>query len=53
VEQTLSTDALARETLGRRLAMLSRLLEGTLNGPQEVHGLVHENNIYIVKARAL
>jgi len=48
--QPLSTDAAARTKLGQRLAMLARLVDGTLEGAHEVEGVVVGDNLYLLRA---
>jgi hypothetical protein len=48
--QPLSTDEEARVKLGQRLAMLARLMDGSLEGAHEVEGVVVGDDLYVLRA---
>jgi phosphoenolpyruvate synthase/pyruvate phosphate dikinase len=47
----LSRDAATRKLLGRRLAAISRFVEEALQTPQDIEGVLVEDEIYLVQAR--
>mmetsp|Transcript_34823 Transcript_34823/g.65560 ORF Transcript_34823/g.65560 Transcript_34823/m.65560 type:complete len:1151 (+) Transcript_34823:115-3567(+) len=51
--QPLSTDPQACVNLGQRLTIVSRLLEGSLEGAQEVEGAIVGDELYILRTRPL
>ena len=47
----LSLDHAVREKLGKRLAAIAQLVETAFHGPQDIEGVVKDDEIYLVQSR--